>query len=89
MVRILAVITKEQGEVIEYTVLDRAAYATADALLDAVRDESARLSKRHGLPHPDRELFEGGARSVEGFFRMFPNLKLTARSLRTPHPARA
>jgi hypothetical protein len=82
MIRILAVITKVASEVVEYVVLDDGRYRELDSFLAAARDETRELSERHGLPNADLELFDGSDRSVESFFRMFPNLKLTPRSVR-------
>lgn len=81
--RVLAVITKAGSEVVEYAVLDDRHYSTVEAFLAAARDETRSLSARHGLPNENLELFDGSDRSVDSFFRMFPNLKLTARSVRT------
>lgn len=82
MMRVLAVITKAGGEVVEYTVLDDTRYPSLEAFLDAAREETRGLSARHSLPNGELELFDGSDRTVESFFRMFPNLKLTPRSLR-------
>ncbi|MBN2489618.1 MAG: hypothetical protein JXQ29_02070 [Planctomycetes bacterium] len=82
MMRVLAVITKAASEVVEYVVLDDARYPSLDAFLAAARDETRSLSARHGLPNEELELFDGSDRSVESFFRMFPNLKRTPRSVR-------
>jgi hypothetical protein len=83
MVRVLAVITKKNSEVVEYVVLEDQQYPGLDAFLDAARSETQELSKRHGLPNDNLELFDGSDRSLESFFRMFPNLKLTPRSVRS------
>ena len=83
MIRVLAVITKARSEVVEYIVLDDGLYPSLDAFLDAARSETLELSARHNLPNDTLELFDGGDRSVESFFRMFPNLKLTPGSVRS------
>lgn len=83
MMRILAVITKAGSEVIEYVVIDDRRYSTAEAFLAAALDETRALSARHGLPNEELELFDGSDRSEESFFRMFPNLKRTPRSVRS------
>ena len=83
MMRVLAVITKKNGEVVEYVVLEDQRYPSLDAFLGVTRSETQELSKRHGLPNDNLELFDGSDRSLESFFRMFPNLKLTPRSVRS------
>jgi hypothetical protein len=83
MTRVLAVITKAGSEVIEYVALEDRGYPTLEAFLDAARRETHELSTRHGLPNAELELFDGSDRSVESFFRMFPNLKVTPRTLRS------
>jgi len=83
MMRVLAVITKANSEVVEYVVLDDSRFPSLDAFLGAARNETQELSARHGLPNDELELFDGSDRSVESFFRMFPNLKLTPRSVRS------
>lgn len=84
MMRVLAVVTKAGGEVVEYVVLEDQRYPTVEAFLDAARGEAQALSERHDLPNDRLELFDGSDRSLESFFRMFPNLKLTPRSVRSP-----
>ncbi|MGQ9588971.1 MAG: hypothetical protein ACUVYA_01610 [Planctomycetota bacterium] len=64
MMRVLAVVTKAGGEIVEYVVLEDRRYPTVEAFLDAARREAQALSE-------------------ESFFRMFPNLKLTPRSVRS------
>lgn len=90
MMRVLAVIAKKTGEILEYVVLDDSRYAGLEDFLAAAREEARELSVRHGLPHAELELFDGSDRSLASFFRMFPNLKLTPRSVRseprTPRP---
>jgi hypothetical protein len=83
MMRVLAVITKAESKVIEDVVLEDSRYPSLDAFLVAARDETRELSARHGLPNDELELFDGSDRSVESFFRMFPNLRLTPRSVRS------
>lgn len=83
MTRVLAVITKAGSEVIEYIALEDHGYPTWEAFLDAARRETAELSTRHGLPNAELELFDGSDRSVESFFRMFPNLKRTSGTVRS------
>jgi len=83
MVRVLAVITKAGSEVIEYVVLNDRLYPSLDPFLEAARRETLELSARHGLPNDRLELFDGSDRSVESLFRMFPNLKVTGRSVRS------
>jgi len=83
MMRVLAVITKADSEVVEYVVLEDSRYPSLDAFLAAARAETRELAARHGLPSEELELFDGSDRSVESFFRMFPNLKLTPRSVRS------
>lgn len=83
MMRVLAVITKAHGDVVDYVVLEDVRYPDTEAFLAAARDEARELAARHGLPNGDLELFDGSDRSVESFFRMFPNLKLTPRSVRS------
>jgi len=83
MTRVLAVITKAGSEVIEYVALEDRRYPAPEAFLDAARRETRELSARHGLPNAELELFDGSDRSVESFFRMFPNLKVTPRTLRS------
>lgn len=86
--RVLAVITKKENEVVEYVVLDDRGYPTPEAFLDAARVETRALAERHGLPNDRLELFDGSDRTVESFFRMFPNLKLTPHSVRSaPRPS--
>jgi hypothetical protein len=82
MVRVLAVITKADSEVVEYVVLEDSHYPSLGAFLEAAHNETRDLAARHGLPNEELELFDGSDRSVESFFRMFPNLKLTSRSVR-------
>jgi hypothetical protein len=91
MMRVIAVITKAGSEVVEYVVLEDGRYPSLDAFLEAARGETRDLAARHGLPNDELEQFDGSDRSVESFFHMFPNLKLTPRSVRsTPRepPAR-
>lgn len=83
MTRVLAVITKAGSEVMEYVTLEDGAFPTLEAFLDAARRETRELSTRYGLPNDELELFDGSDRSVESFFRMFPNLKVTPRTLRS------
>ena len=83
MTRILAVITKAGSEVIEYVALEDHRYPTLQAFLDAARRETHELSTRYSLPNDELELFDGSDRSVESFFRMFPNLKRTPRTVRS------
>ena len=83
MTRVLAVITKKKSEVVEYVVLEDQRYPSLDAFLGAARSETQELSERHRLPNDELELFDGSDRSIESFFRMFPNLKLTPRSVRS------
>lgn len=83
MMRVLAVVTKAGGEIVEYVVLEDRRYPTVEAFLDAARREAQALSERHELPNDSFELFDGSDRSLESFFRMFPNLKLTPRSVRS------
>jgi len=83
MVRVLAVITKEKSEVIEYLVLEDRRYPSLDAFLASARSETRELSMRYRLPNDELELFDGSDRSVESFFQMFPNLKLTPLSRRS------
>ena len=85
MMRVLAVITKAESEVIEYVVLEDNRFPSLDAFLVTARKETEQLSACHGLPNDDLELFDGSDRSVESFFRMFTNLKLTPRLVR-PKP---
>jgi len=82
MVRVLAVVAKSDQEVLEYVVLEDRLYPNFDSFLEAARRETRELSARHGLPNDRLELFDGCDRSVESLFRMFPNLKWTARSVR-------
>jgi hypothetical protein len=84
MVRVLAVITKKKSEVVEYVVLEDQQYSSLDAFLVAAHSETLELSKRHRLPNDELELFDGSDRSLDSFFRMFPNLKLTSRSVNRP-----
>ncbi len=83
MVRVLAVVSKADNEVFDYVVLDERLYASLDSFLESARRETRELWKRHALPNDRLELFDGSDRSVESLFRMFPNLKLTSRSVRT------
>ncbi len=83
MVRVLAVISKERSEVLEFLALEDRRYPSADAFLEAARNATRDLWMRYGLPNDELELFDGSDRSVESFFRMFPNLKLTPRSKRS------
>jgi hypothetical protein len=83
MTRVLAVITKAGSEVIEYVALEDRRYPGLEAFLAAARRETRELSARYGLPNAELELFDGSDRSVESFFRMFPNLKVTPRTLRS------
>jgi len=86
MIRVVAVITKKDSEVVEYIVIDNRAYSSLETFLAAARLESLALSKRHFLPNDALEIFDGSDRSLDSFFRMFPNLKLTSRTVRTePH----
>jgi hypothetical protein len=83
MIRVIAVITQKESEVIEYVVFDDRDYSSLDAFLGAALIETLELSKRHLLPNAELEIFDGSDRSLESFFRMFPNLKLTARTVYT------
>ncbi len=83
MIRVLAVIGKAESEVFEYVVLDDRRYSSLDEFLEAARRVTRELAARHGLPNDTLELFDGCDRSLESFFRMFPNLKLTSRTLRS------
>jgi len=83
MMRVIAVIAKKGSEIVEYVVIDDSRYQGSEAFLEAARSETQELAARHGLPNDDFELFDGSDRSVESFFRMFPNLKLTPRSVRS------
>jgi hypothetical protein len=83
MVRVLAVITKKKSEVVEYVVLEDQRYPNLEAFLGAARVETEELSKRHRLPNDELELFDGSDRSLESFFRMFPNITLTPLSIRS------
>jgi hypothetical protein len=86
MVRVIAVITKNESEIVEYIVLDDRNYGDIKDFLDAARLETLELSKRHRLPNDVLEVFDGSDRSLDSFFRMFPNLKLTPRTVRSkPH----
>jgi len=87
MIRILAVITKAGGEVVEYVVIDDRRYAAREDFLEAARHETGRLASRHALPNDRLELFDGADRSEESFFRMFPNLKVTAATARIEAPS--
>jgi hypothetical protein len=82
MMRVLAIITKARSEIVEYVVLEGERYPSVDAFLEATRKETQALSKRHRLPNDRLELFDGSDRTLESFFKMFPNLKLTPRSVR-------
>lgn len=77
MVRVIAVITKRESEVVEYVVLDDRDYSSLEEFLKAARLETLELSERHSLPNDVLEIFDGSDRSLDSFFRMFPNLKLT------------
>ena len=77
MVRVIAVITKRESEVVEYVVLDDRDYSSLAGFLKAARLETLELSERHSLPNDALEIFDGSDRSLDSFFRMFPNLKLT------------
>ena len=83
MMRVLAVITKKKSEIVEYVVLEDRQYRDLEALIDAARSETEELYERHSLPNDELELFDGSDRSLESFFQMFPNLKLTPRSVRS------
>jgi hypothetical protein len=83
MTRVLAVITKAGSEVIEYVALEDRGYPTQEVFLDAARRKTRELSTRYSLPNGELELFDGSDRSVESFFRMFPNLKLTPSTVRS------
>jgi hypothetical protein len=82
MVRVLAVMTKSLCKIMEYVVLQRDRYESPEAFLAVVRAQTEQLWTRYGLPNDDLELFDGGARTVESFFCMFPNLKLTPLSVK-------
>jgi len=86
MIRVVAVITKKENEVVEYLVIDDQHFPSLEAFVDAACLESLALSNRYFLPNDVLELFDGSDRSLDSFFRMFPNLKLTSRTVRSePH----
>lgn len=86
MIRVIAAVTKRGSEIVEYVVLDDRDYSSLEIFLEAARLESLELSKRHFLPNDTLEIFDGSDRSLDSFFRMFPNLKLTPQTVRSkPH----
>jgi len=83
MIRILAVVRKANSEVVEYVTLEDRRYPILQGFLDAALRETQDLSTRYRLPNDELELFDGSDRSVESFFQMFPNLKVTPRTVRS------
>jgi hypothetical protein len=83
MVRIIAVVTKKETEVVEYVVIEDSRPSDLEAFLETARAATRELAARYGLPNETLEIFDGSDRSVESLFRMFPNLKLTPRTARS------
>jgi hypothetical protein len=76
MVSVLVIHEKQTKTMLEYVAIARDAFPSLERYISVKRQEAEALSKKYGLAqNVDLELFEGGARTVDGFFRMFPQFK--------------
>lgn len=71
MPTVVAVFDPKTRVISEYTALDQKDYPDLSSFLAAVKAESQRLTAAYDIPASGLELFEGGASTLEGFFRWF------------------